>query len=99
MSKDPLFEEKQYFADVIFKNLNSLTRSEDASLNFYGMELENQNATEEGFKRYSWLVAESFIGEWNKCKKKGKKLDNLEVEKLTKQSLKKAWEKYNDKGD
>ena len=57
MKKDPLLKKKQFWADIVFKNLTSLTRSEDISLNFYGMKLEEQNATEQGFKDFSWLFA------------------------------------------
>ena len=61
MSTDPLQYEKEYWADVIFKNLNGLTRSEDASLKFYAMELEKQNATEKGFREFSYSITDEFI--------------------------------------
>jgi|SRR3989338_6545234 len=96
MSTDPLQYEKEYWADVIFKNLNGLTRSEDASLKFYAMELEKQNATEKGFREFSLIASHKFIESWDKRKREGKNLNDDEIEKLIKQSLKNAWEEYNE---
>ncbi|MBI2129462.1 hypothetical protein HYX19_03300 [Candidatus Woesearchaeota archaeon] len=96
MSVDPLQYEKEFWADVIFKNLNGLTRSEDASLKFYAMELEKQNATEQGFREFSWIASNIFIELWAKRKREGKNLNEKEIEKLIKQSLSNTWKEYNE---
>jgi|SRR3989344_9578317 len=96
MRSDPLQEEKQYYADIIYKNLNSLTRSEDTSLNYYGMELEKQNATEEGFKSFSTIAANIIIENIYQQKREGKDPTDVEIERIIKNSFDEAWKRYNE---
>ena len=88
-----------FFADVTFKNLTGLTRSEDASLKFYDMELAKQNATESGFKEFSSIYSNMFIEAWAKKKKENDNFSDQETEKLIRSSLKKAWKMYNESKD
>jgi hypothetical protein len=93
MKEDPLLEEKRYWADVTFKNLTGLTKAKDSSLEFYAMVLGKQEATAEGFKKFSWMFADSFIEAY--MKKNNQNMTENEIEKLIKKSLKSAWKKYN----
>lgn len=94
MKKDALLAEKKFFADITYKNLTGLTRSENPGLAFYAMELNKQKATEEGFKRFSWTFAEIFIEAYTNKKQT---MSDRGVEKLIKKSLAQAWKKYNEK--
>ncbi len=87
----------EYFANIIYKNLTSLTRAEDASLNFYGMVLEKQHATEEDFKRFAAIGARRIVEGWQKKKAKGEQISDSDIETLMKSSLQKAWSEYNEK--
>ncbi len=86
---------KEFLADIIYKNLTGLTRSEEASLNYYGMKLEKQKATEEQFKRFSSICADYFIDSLPKRKEDRQKLTDDQTNKLMKKALDKAWEAYN----
>ena len=86
---------KEFLADIIYKSLTGLTRSEEASLNYYGMKLEKQKATEEQFKKFSLIYAGHFIDSLPKKKDERQKLTDDQTNKLMKKALDKAWEEYN----
>jgi hypothetical protein len=96
---DPLLEEKSFYSDIIFKDLTGLTRSEDASLNYYGMQLNNQNTTEDGFKRFSTIAADIIIEKIFALKRKGKSPSDTELEDIMRKSLSEAWKKYNEESN
>lgn len=95
MTSPSLDEKIEFIADVLFKNLTGLTRSEDTSLNFYGMALEKQNATENDFKQFAFICAKIFITGWKKSKAKGKVLTDEESEVLMQKSLESGWKEFN----
>ena len=79
----------------MYKNLTGITRSEEASLKYYAMQLEKQKATEEQFKKFSSIYADNFIDSLPKKKDDRQKLTEDQTKKLMKKALDKAWEEYN----
>ena len=99
MTIDPLLEEKQYYSEIVFKYLNGLTRSEDASLNYYSMQLNNQNATEEGFRKFSDIAADIIVERIYAQKRKGKTLTDTDLQNVMSTGLRDAWKKYNEESN
>ncbi len=94
MTSNPLQEAViELYADIIYKNLKSLARSEDTSLKYLAMDIEKQKLTEEDMKKISLIMAKLLYKDIIKMKKNGELTKSM-MDKIIKKHSAHALKEY-----